>query len=493
MKATRRTLLQGMGSAALLGGVPSLLSARQARAQARLPGGGAERKFLFVIAAAGGGSIVDSFLPILDANNNKPVVSYPSAILAQPSGSNIRCVHSPVPIDFGGFSVVGHLLPFLQRHGADTAVMTQECTSVNHIIAQKRALTGAGINGGRTLLEAAAAVHGDGMLIPAVNMCESGYLEPGDDVTVADRFRSVAVSDALLFPFATDGIAGIKGLPPRSLIERARAIRNRADDDSTFGITFRDAPIRRGYRQARNTLAPTMEASDLITKLTMVANTPGSIPLADFGLSSSPDGERVRAAFPGLISDPFEAQGALAFLLARHGVSCAIALSPSFTPLIEGGLKNTPLAFDFSHSNHVLTQYAMWSRVLRVADGLISLLKAQDFDDADPAQGKMWDRSLVYIATDFGREKARPPGSFEFGTGHHLNNGNLLVSPLLNGNRVYGGVDVDTALTFGFDRVTGAPAPGTLMHEGDVYSAVAHALGIDFAGRIDMPALVRGA
>jgi NAD(P)-dependent dehydrogenase (short-subunit alcohol dehydrogenase family) len=54
VKATRRTLLQGMGSAALLGGLPTMLASRRARAQAR-----ADRKFLFVIAAAGGGSIIN--------------------------------------------------------------------------------------------------------------------------------------------------------------------------------------------------------------------------------------------------------------------------------------------------------------------------------------------------------------------------------------------------------------------------------------------------
>ncbi len=57
----------------------------------------------------------------------------------------------------------------------------------------------------------------------------------------------------------------------------------------------------------------------------------------------------------------------------------------------------------------------------------------------------------------------------------------------------FGGVDVNTALTFGFDPVTGIAAPGSLMREGDVYSAVAHALGIDFDGRVDMPCMVKNA
>src|SRR5688572_12346270 len=140
MKLSRRSMLSGMGSAAILGAASMMMTARRARAQ--VP---ADRKFLFVIAAAGGGSIIDSFLPILESEsaNGQTVVTYPPTLLAQAAGSNLRCVHSPFPIDVGGFQIVSHLFPFLQRHGADAAVVTQECTSVNHLIAQKRALTGA--------------------------------------------------------------------------------------------------------------------------------------------------------------------------------------------------------------------------------------------------------------------------------------------------------------------------------------------------------------
>lgn len=484
----RRRLLQRLGAAAAAGIVsPSLLSSlasTSARAQGRL----ADQKLLFVIAAAGGGSMIDSFMPIVDPGNS-PIVSYPANLIAE--GGGFRCVHAPVPVNLGGFNVNGHLLPFAQRHGSDTAVMTVESTSVNHIVAQKRSLTGAGVHGGRTILEAASARHGAGLLMPNVNMCESGYLEPGDDASVADRDRSVAVADALLFPFATDGFRGIKGAPERRLLERARTVRRRLDAQSVHGFTFRDAAVQQHFLDAREQIAPRMEQQDLITKLTIVANVPGQIPLTDFGLESSPDGAVVRARFPGLLSDPFEAQAALAFLLARHKVSCAIALSPSFNPLLEGGLRNTPLAFDFSHSNHVLTQYAMWSRVLKVADGLITLLKAQDWDDADPSQGKMWDRSVVYIASDFGRDKTRPPGSLEFGSGHHLNNGHVIISPLLRGGRIYGDVDASTGLTFGFNRTTGVAERDSLMHEGDVYSVLAQLLDVRFAGRQDIPAMVR--
>lgn len=480
---SRRRLLQHLGGVAALSALP--FSARRARAEAPAVD---DRRLLFVIAAAGGGSIIDSMLPIVDPGNS-PIVSYPAGLVA--TSGNFRCVHSPVPVELGGFRVEGHIKPFLDRHRNDVAVITQEGTSVNHVVAQKRALTGAGINNGRTILEAAAARHGQGFLLPNVNMCESGYLENGDDPSLSSSLRSTAVADALLFPFATDGFRGIKNAPSRDLLERARGVRRHLDTNSVAGHTFRDAPLRRQWLEARERLVPGMEAADLITKLTMVGNVPGVIPLTEFDLESSPDGPAVRAQFPSLLSDPLEAQAALAFLLARHRVSCAVAISPSFNPLLDQGLKNTPLAFDFSHTNHVLTQYAMWSRILKIADGLITLLKNQPWDDADPDAGTMWDRSLVYIASDFGRDKTRPPGSFEFGSGHHLNNGNVLVSPLLNGGRVYGDVDPATGLTFGFDANTGIATPGSLLAEGDVYSVIAQALDIGFDGRRDIPVMVR--
>ena len=128
----------------------------------------------------------------------------------------------------------------------------------------------------------------------------------------------------------------------------------------------------------------------------------------------------------------------------------------------------------------------MWSRVLRTADALIELLKETDYVEGDPSQGKMWDRSLVYFPTEFGRDKVASGGS-----GHNLNNGSLLISPMIKGNRVYGGVDPTTNLTFGFDPQTGEPRPGVEMTEPDLYGAIAHALDISFPGRRDCPALVR--
>jgi hypothetical protein len=504
VRFTRRDALRAGLMSAAAATLPTISTT--ARAQAA-----DDRRFLFVICAAGGGSMIDAFLPVVDSEsaNGQTIVAYPSAFVVQPAGSAFRTVQAPplTPYPFNN----GFKQTFLQRHMNDMAVMAAEGTSVNHLVAQERSVTGAGINAGRTLMEAAAARHGEGMLLPNVNMAGGGFLKPGDDPSVPDWARAAPVADALLFPLSTDGVAGVAGVPgaqpgaapqgadelarARSLVERARRTRESLESRSVFGKTFHNAPVRRSYLQTRRELQPAMEVADLITKLTMVPDSP-NVPLNDYGLASSPDEQRIRNVFANVVSDPFEAQAALAFLLVRHQVSCAVTISPSFSPLLEGGnLTNPPLAFDFSHTNHPGTQYVMWGRILRVVDGLITLLKGEAYGD-----GTLYDRSLIYVATDFGRDKVRPSGSLEFGSGHHLNNGNLIVSPMVQGNRVYGGVDADTGYSHGFNFATGDPeptarAPGdppaaNMPREGHVYSAVAQALDVSFDGRIDMSGMM---
>ncbi|MCA9540673.1 MAG: hypothetical protein KC620_17360, partial [Myxococcales bacterium] len=101
----------------------------------------------------------------------------------------------------------------------------------------------------------------------------------------------------------------------------------------------------------------------------------------------------------------------------------------------------------------------------------------------------------LYIASDFGRTRNRSAGANEWSSGHHLNNGSLIVSPLANGNTVLGGVDPNTGLTYGFDPLTGQPARGRNMTEAEIFSGIAQALGIDTApaGLPDMRAMRRRA
>ncbi len=90
---------------------------------------------------------------------------------------------------------------------------------------------------------------------------------------------------------------------------------------------------------------------------------------------------------------------------------------------------------------------------------------------------------MIYVATDFGRTKVRTAGAETFGTGHELNNGFLMVSPMVKGNTVLGGIDPNTALTYGFDARTGTALPGKMeSNEPDIYSGVLTAMGADLSG-----------
>jgi hypothetical protein len=213
---------------------------------------------------------------------------------------------------------------------------------------------------------------------------------------------------------------------------------------------------------------------------------------ARYGVTLDPLALKVRAALPHVDTDPLEAQVALAFLLAHHGVSTSVTFGYTQDAYVtSAGVIGAPIAFDFSHNSHRQAQSVMWARSLRLLDVLIDLLKTHDYM-GDPALGKMWDRSLIYMATEFGRDKTRPALSDSWGTGHDLNNGSLLISPLLRGNAVYGGVDPRTCLTHGFDPDTGKPVPGTLMNESDVYGIIAHALDLDSPSSRRYPGVVRG-
>lgn len=489
----RREFLQASAALPFAWGLGQAMSARAQTAAPRVP-----ERLLFVVAAVGGGSILDSFLPVPMSEVSSMELAQelsvqPDSLVATPMGSNLRCVKNRTR-SIVGLSP-GHAISqesFLAKHAADTAVLTVEGTSVNHRVAQKRAINGAGVNRGRTLMEAMALQHGEGLLLPNCNMAVDGYLEMGDDPDVPLRARAEAIADPRVFPLQTHGWRGLAGLPRRSLLERARRVRDEVDELSPFAHTFRGANARRKYLANRSELGR-MEELDLITQLMMVQDDNRDFPLARYGLEASPAAARVRDTFPDLIQDSFQAQAALAFLLARAGVSAALTLSPSFQPQLDGAsLLNTPLAFDFSHADHYAAQNVMWSRIFSVVDGLIDLLQSEAADERQPDAGTLWDRSLIYIATDFGRDKVRPYGSNGWGSGHHLNNGVVVISPLVRGNRLYGGVDPETCLTYGFDPVSGEGRPGTHLREGDIYSALCHALGISFEGRGDFPCLVRG-
>ena len=363
-------------------------------------------------------------------------------------------------------------------------VMTCQVSSVNHQIAAKRAMTGDNVYGGRTIVEAVAAKYGEGLPLANLMLAGGGYAAHGDDQTVPDFARAQIVADPHMFAFATHGSKGISDrLTPRK-IDQLRSLRRQVESVAQFERRHQNSPLLQQYLRNRERVIKMLEGNDTITKL-MILDAATS-DLESFKLQTSPDFNQIHNQFPNLATDPLEARTALAFLAVKNQLSNAVSIAPTQNPLIEAdGSPNSPIAFDWSHVDHRGAQNAMWSYLLKNVDSLISLLKATDYNN-DPSQGKLWDRSLIYIATEFGRDKVSSGGS-----GHHLNNGVVMISPLLKGNRVYGGVDAARGLTYGFDPSTGAALTGSHMTERDVYSAVAMALGIRFTRQRDLKIMMK--
>jgi len=443
-------------------------------------------KFLIVIGAAGGASVVDSFLAVRATEagaNAAKINSFPDASVQAVAGSTLRAVrYSASKLGSIAIPVNTDQLAFVQKYKDDMLVATSVGTSVNHTIAQKRSITGNGAWKGRTLQECVAMQWGQGMPLPNVNMAIGGYGERGTDVTLPPSVYPETVTNPSLWPLGLDGKRGITGAPAADVIALARAARNEVDGQSVFGKTFANAKALVRFRAQREA-GQGLEAQDLITRLNVLPDLPPQVPLSQYGLASSPDGAKVRAVFPDFFNDPYQGQAALAFLLLKYRVSAAVTIGPDFNVKLGGsaGLYNPPLAFDFSHNDHRGSQAFMWQRILSTVDKLITLLKSEPFDAGTGES--LWDRTLIYVATDFGRTRNRPDNAIEFGSGHDLNNGFLLISPMVKGNTILGGVDVNSALTYGFDARTGAAQPGKQSsNEADIFSGVLTAMGADLSG-----------
>ncbi|MBY0505431.1 MAG: hypothetical protein K2X03_16075 [Bryobacteraceae bacterium] len=337
----------------------------------------------------------------------------------------------------------------------------------------------------RTIMKTVAQQHGGGMLLPVASMSTGGFLFPGSDPGLSARLAPVSVQDPATFPVSLHGSFGLPNPVPETLLSRARQARRRADSLSVFERDHLGTDTLRKYIELQERFAG-IECGGLMPQL-LLRQLPGLI--------AAPEVARMRQYLPSIDIDIFEAQAALAFLLVKNGHSSAVAIGPnnSQTTELVDGQKTTQIyptmTFDSSHTGHRAGQSASWSRTFRVADSLIRLLK--ETEDPRYSGKSMWANSLVYFATDFGRDKTRPAGSLTFGTGHDLNNGTILVSPLLKGNRVYGGVDPDTRQTYGFDRATGAPVPGSHMDEQDVFGAICQALAVPFEGRRNVDCMMK--
>ena len=480
---SRRNLLKGLAACAAASavGVPTLLRQRVARSQ---DSNGKKAKFLIVLGGFGGASIIDSCLAIREGECATPqdINCFPDSEVINIPGSPLRGVNisrdsiGALPVPF-----TAKQTDFLTKHRDDIMVVTGTGTSVNHVVAQKRSITGNNAWNGRTLQEMVALEYGENLALPNVNMASLGFLEHGDDRSLPGYVYAEPVAQPAIWPLSLDGVRGIKDAPDRELVEMARALRNdKLDEQSQFYRTFELSERLQLWKQQRGGQQTAIEASDLITSLNMITDRPG-IPLTEYGLGSAEDAAALQAVFPYYFTDPLEGQAALAYLLIKNRVSSAVTIAPTFNLVIAGPeVVNPPLAFDYSHSSHRAAQAVMWKRTFGLADRLIDLLKSQEFDSTTGES--FWDRTLIYIDTDFGRTKRRVNGADQFGTSHDLNNGYVIISPMVRGNTVLGGVDPNTGLTYGFDPLTGAPDVNRTMSEGEIYSGILQVLDVQTTG-----------
>jgi hypothetical protein len=265
-------------------------------------------------------------------------------------------------------------------------VLTQECTSVNHQVAQARSLNGNGINSGRTLMEAMAIRHGEDLILPNCNMAVDGFIQPGWDASIPSFARAEIVSAPMGFAAAMDGMKGVLGLPERELVQHARGVQDRLDDASPFGKTFVDSPMRRSFLEDRRERLPRLEEAQLVDPLTML---PAEMLDPKYGITSSPLLPTLLGRLPDMHANSWQAQAALSVLLSYYGLSCATTISLQQEPVFsDGELATAPVAFDFAHVDHRLAQQLMWGALLEVADALIDGLRpGEDTPGGRPVLG----------------------------------------------------------------------------------------------------------
>jgi hypothetical protein len=495
-KITRRSLIKSLGTG-LLGSTiaaPLLRTAfKPTSAYAQMAN--ADPRFLIVVACAGGASIIDSVMAVRASESQQNTVNtFPDAQVRSPDGSPFRAVQQQIN-GLGAIPYQGMVdqYDFVNRHSNHMAAMTYTGTSVTHQIAQKRSLTGNDAWGGRTIQEAVAAHYGQGYSIPNVTMAFGGYNELGHDETLPSYAQHEVINAPVLWPLSLHGSKGVlsnqdlNGINiqahPDSLAAARRWRNEVLDQSSDFAHTFQNSEKIKRWKENRTQQATQFETLNLINELLFIPNTPQS-PLDEFNLTGSSESSLLISTFPKFLTDPLEAQAALAYLLITRGVSVTVTIGPDFTPQISdqaGRAVNTPpLAFDFSHTDHRSTQAIMWSRLYSVVDRLIGLLSAKEWNNGS----SYWDRSLIYFASEFGRTRKRPAEATQFSSGHDLNNGCVILSPMIHGNRMYGGVDPNTTLTYGFDPISGDPTPGSTMSETQIYSALIDILKVDLQGHI---------
>ncbi|SMF51676.1 hypothetical protein [Pseudobacteriovorax antillogorgiicola] len=432
-------------------------------------------RFLITLTCTGGASLNDSFLALRESDVDKAggdpatLNCFPEQNIKTLDNLPFAAVNQKTIIsNLGDLPVKTDQIDFLKKYGHDLTVITCEGSSVNHEVAQHRSLTGNNAWNGRTLMEAVAAEYGSAFIMPYINLATGGYAEPGIDPTTPNYARAIQVTEPLSFALSLHSQKQIERLPSKELIDAARQTRRLLEEDSPVAQQQARNPMVKNWKTWRSQVLSSYEEADLINAF-------------DILNKDHPQAELIWNTFPRIGIDPFDSQAAIAYLALSRGISNVVSLGPSFQSTIIklGEIYNPPIAFDFSHQDHRAVQAFMWDRMLRVAGKLIDLLSLIELGSSGKS---MWDRTMIYFASDFGRDKIRSGGSEKFGSGHNLNNGFVFLSPMFRGGRVLGGIDPKTALTYGFDLETGRPQPGRTTTEEEVFATLLHVMGIKPAG-----------
>jgi hypothetical protein len=455
-----------------------------------LNGDGGDKRFLIVLTASGGASIIDAAMAMSRAEveaaggNADTMNCFGDAQLTSIAGSPFKAVKVDHTIGaLGGYGVQTDQAPFMQKYKDDMLVATIEGTSVNHGVAQRRSITGNDAWQGRTLQEAVASEYGKDLPLANLNLGAGGFAIPGIDASLPDYARQVSVTNSAYWPLGLHGYLGLDSQLSGDALAKARELRsNNIEANSNFFKTFKDNKLLKQWRDNQRYGQDVLEDKKLAEKLYWYPKTSGD-------LKPNSESSKLTQLFPNYERDSFDAQAILAYLAITEGASCAVTLGPdSAAATSEQGLAefyNPPIAYDFSHTDHRGTQAMMWARMMRVADKLAELLKQKEFGNGQ----SYWDRTMIYFATDFGRSRERAAGSESFSSGHDLNNGIMLMSPLANGGQVLGGVNPATGMTYGFDPLSGAAEAGRTMSEKEIYAGLLQIMGINPSGLPDMRAM----
>jgi len=498
-----------LGSAAY-GIVPPVISGCHVSPKLSFGGGGGKkadlsltnpkkRKYLFVFSAMGGASINDSFLAVreseCDAKRRSTLNVYPDGLVRQAEGTGplgLRALDFEMPtVGPLPFGIQTNQSQFLGKYGKEIMVTTLTGNTVAHPVGQARCVNGFEAWNGRTLQEAVAAYYGQDLLLPNVNMATLGFAEHGKDPSLPRYALAEQMANAALFPFGLDGSLGINGAPKRSLINIARRFRDdRLDAQSPFAQTYAKNPMVQEWIERRKKLAE-YENRKLINLLNPYENST-KFDFKNFNLEPNPLGELFRKLFKNVgpssadrVTDDLENQTLLAYLLVASGLSCAVTFGLGMNVAVDvitdpnkKKLWNTPTGFDYSHNAHRGTQALLWQRTLDMIDRLITLLRSTEIGPGET----LWDHSLIYVATEFGRDKTREANVSEFTSGHNTNNGAVIISPLVNGGTVLGGINFDDLMTYGFNPETGEPVKDSHMEYKHIYAGILQALGVDTTG-----------